>query len=83
MKKYYVLAAAFAVMALSSCTKERTCTCTYDGESDEIVIESKKSVAKAWCEDEGYEIIEYKVNGVVIDDSEDNSEDDSEKCTLD
>ena len=56
MKKYYVMAAAFAVLALSSCKKERTCTCGFF----EFEIESSKKVAKAVCEQEGYEIIDSK-----------------------
>jgi len=66
MKKLLILAGAFAMIALSSCTKEYTCTCTTtytDSEMDPIVtsytFEAKKSDAKAACDDYKIDVAGY------------------------
>lgn len=76
-----MLVGAIAVLGLSACKKDHVCTCDYDGISVETTINSKKSVAKAFCEDEGYEIVEVKVDGETVDMDDDSSDD--TKCTLD
>lgn len=78
MKKL-VLIGAVAVLGLSSCKKDHTCTCTVGEVDVETTINSKKSVALAYCEQEGYEIVEVKVGGEKVDFEEDNDT----KCTLD
>lgn len=77
-----MLVGAVAVLGLSACKKDHVCTCDYDGVSVETTMNSKKSVALAFCEDEGYEIVEVKVDGEVVDLGDDDSSDDV-KCTLD
>ena len=80
MKKL-VLLGAVATLGLTACKKDHTCTCDY-GVDVETTINSKKSVALALCEAEGYEVVEVKVDGEVVD-MDDDSSDDDVKCTLD
>lgn len=79
MKKTFIFAAAFAVLALSSCKKERTCTCKYTEDDVDVVetetIKSTKKVAEAVCLSEGYTI--------VMDGEEVDSDDSDVSCTLD
>lgn len=51
MKKFVLFVAAAATLGLTSCKKDWTCTCTYDGESESYDINGKtKKDAEAQCE---------------------------------
>lgn len=73
MKKLVLIASAITVMSLASCNKERTCTCTEDGETTVYVVEANKADAKDWCEG----------NLTVISIDGDKLEEDEEVCELD
>ena len=81
MKKLFLLGAV-AVLGLSACTKEHTCTCDWDGIEVKTTAETKKSVAKAYCEGEGYEVVKVTVDGEEVDLGDDEGDDDV-SCTLD
>ncbi|MFT6746276.1 MAG: hypothetical protein ACJAZ2_000615 [Glaciecola sp.] len=70
MKKLLILGSVFVAVTMTSCTKDRVCSCTYDysgtAVKTESTMNSTKSVAEAYCLDEGLEIVEYKVNGAVV-----------------
>lgn len=85
MKKLLFLFAV-ATLGLTACKKDHTCTCTYDyGTGTDVVVastvNSKKAVALALCEDEGYEVISVTVDGTAVDLTDDDS--DPNTCTLD
>lgn len=51
MKKFVLFVAAAATLGLTSCKKDWTCTCTYDGETSSYNIDGKtKKDAEAQCE---------------------------------
>lgn len=50
MKKVLLLSAVVAVVALSSCKKNYTCTCTISGQSTSVTIHDTKSKATTACD---------------------------------
>ena len=91
MKKL-VLLGAVAALVLSSCSKERTCTCTdKDGSKTVTTAEGKKKDAKIECEGSDLELVGYEYtdedgNVYTATDAEItewNKDDSDETCTLD
>lgn len=67
MKKVLTLVAVVALAAsFTACKKDHTCTCTESGVEIKTTVNSKKSVAMAMCEEEGYEIVKVEVGGVDV-----------------
>ncbi len=76
MKKFILpLMAVGFIFAGTSCKKDYTCTCTYDGGSYTYVMtESKKAAAYANCEGKGIGTV--TVDGVAV------PEDTSTSCAI-
>jgi hypothetical protein len=67
MKKIFAIA-FLGTMGLVSCKKDYTCECTETtGTSVYTIKETSKKVAKAVCEGEGYDGIEYNGQAVPQD----------------
>ena len=69
MKRIYFTIACISIFALSSCTKDYTCTCDNGAYT---IKNAKKSVAKALCEGEGFDSIDYG-GGFVVNSSNTNN----------
>ena len=86
MKRLFILGAALSVVALSmtSCSKERTCTCTstYDGESETTtyVYDGGKKETKIVCEGSDVDLV--SIDGEAYVEGE-TSSDYSYECELD